>query len=223
MRRCIKISVFTFVCFCCIIDNKSYACDTLPIPVIEPDSNYPDGYTMYMGIEETMDFDSNSYDPDNGCPHGSNHGIVSCEWWLYNYDTEEYYMVSDQKSFYFDPFDLDLPPGCYAIDLVVTDDEYNEVNGYDYYDEWDYAIFYFEGVCTPYTDGHFQWNIPWYYHDPTLDYYAWICDMNQETSVYDGVNDPTGYQAGDATIQKDGEGENDEHWYNHYDPNQLLF
>ena len=94
---------------------------------------------------------------------------------------------------------------------------------YNNYDEWDYAIFYFEGVCTPYTDGHFQWNIPWYYHDPTLDYYAWICDMNQETSVYDGVNDPTGYQAGDATIQKDGEGENDEHYNNHWDDDQLLF
>ena len=94
---------------------------------------------------------------------------------------------------------------------------------YNNYDEWDYAVFYFDGECFPYTDGSFIWEIPWTYIDPDSSYSDTICYINQESHVYDGIDDPTGYQAGDATIQKDGEGENDEHWYNHYDPNQLLF
>ena len=131
MNRYKTISLFTLVCSCII--NNAYANITLPIPVITSD---PNAFTLYMGIDEyPIRFDSNSYDPDNGEPYGNNNGIVRCEWYLYDYSTEDYYIISYDESIWFDPDALGLVPGYYAIDLVVTDDDDygNTVSGWNYY------------------------------------------------------------------------------------------
>ena len=75
------------------------------------------------------------------------------------------------------------------------------------YDPHDYAQFAYISTCLPYSDGYFKWNIPWKYYDPNPPYTSLILigNMNQESHVYDGNGDG-GYNYGDATIQKDGEG-----------------
>ena len=136
MNRYIKITIFTLVCFCFNI-NTMYACDQDPIPVI---TSNPSAYKIFMNVSNSRTFNSNSYDPDDGDPQGSNNGIQKYNWDIYSYSSgylePRYRNVN--SSFTFSPSALGLGPGRYDVELNVLDDDhedelYNYINGYNYY------------------------------------------------------------------------------------------
>ena len=64
MSKFIKITLFTLVCICININNKTFACDEVPIPYFYSDPNI---HTIFMRLDESILFTNNSYDPDDCC------------------------------------------------------------------------------------------------------------------------------------------------------------